>query len=114
MWVGIYQILEKDQIPICHLSNKSNPNTDKPNSFEFDWIEMNICKRVKNRDQIIHNFSVNLILYHIYLQIYSSNFAQYAQNLQRMMMKMINYSFNFEKFVINETLFDQCLNKYLR
>jgi hypothetical protein len=27
---------------------------------------------------------------------------------------MINYSFNFEKFVINEALFDQSFNKYLQ
>jgi hypothetical protein len=30
-----------------------------------------------------------------------------------MMMKMINYSFIFEKFVINEAVFDQSLNEYL-
>jgi len=29
MWVSIYQIFKRDQIPICHLSNKSNLNTDK-------------------------------------------------------------------------------------
>jgi len=28
-------------------------------------------------------------------------------------MKMVNYSFNFEKFIINDALFDQSLNKYL-
>jgi hypothetical protein len=31
-----------------------------------------------------------------------------------MMMKMINYLFNFEKFIINGALFDQSFNKYLR
>ncbi len=30
MWVRICQIFKKDWIPICHLSNKSHPNTDKP------------------------------------------------------------------------------------
>jgi hypothetical protein len=28
------------------------------------------------------------------------------------MMKMINYLFNFEKFIINEALFDQSFNEY--
>ncbi len=27
MWVWIYQIFERDQIPICHLLNKTNLNT---------------------------------------------------------------------------------------
>ncbi len=39
MWVWIGQIFERDQIPICHLSNKSNPNTDKRKDF---WIRPNI------------------------------------------------------------------------
>jgi hypothetical protein len=30
-----------------------------------------------------------------------------------MMMKTLNYSFAFEKFVINEALFAQSLNEYL-
>ncbi len=30
------------------------------------------------------------------------------------MTKMINYSFNYETFVINELLFDQSFNKYLQ
>ncbi len=29
MWVWIYQIFERDQIPICHLLNKSKLNSDK-------------------------------------------------------------------------------------
>jgi hypothetical protein len=33
MSVQIVQIFGRDQIPICHLSNKSNPNTDKPKDF---------------------------------------------------------------------------------
>ncbi len=40
MWVQIYQIFERDQIPICHLSNKSNPNTDKPKGFQI-WPNIN-------------------------------------------------------------------------
>ncbi len=32
---------------IYHLSNKSNLNLDKPNSFQVAWIWMNICKCVK-------------------------------------------------------------------
>jgi hypothetical protein len=35
MWVRIYQIFERDQIPICHISNKSNPKTDKPKDFQI-------------------------------------------------------------------------------
>ncbi len=35
MWVRIYQIFERDQIPIHHLSNKSNLNTDKPKVFFY-------------------------------------------------------------------------------
>jgi hypothetical protein len=31
-----------------------------------------------------------------------------------LVMKMINYLFNFEKFIINETLFDQSFNEYLQ
>ncbi len=42
MWVWIYQIFERDQIPIHHLSNKSNPNTNKPKDF---WIRPNINER---------------------------------------------------------------------
>ncbi len=38
MRVQIYQIFKSDRIRICHLSNKSILNTDKPNSFDFDWI----------------------------------------------------------------------------
>jgi hypothetical protein len=34
--VQIYQIFERDRIPICYLSNKSNLNTDKPKIFELD------------------------------------------------------------------------------
>jgi hypothetical protein len=33
MWLQIYQIYERDQIPIHHLLNKSNLNTDKPKRF---------------------------------------------------------------------------------
>jgi hypothetical protein len=33
MWVHIYWILDRDQVPICHLSNKSNQKTDKPKDF---------------------------------------------------------------------------------
>ncbi len=33
--VWIYQIFEREQIPIHHLSNKSNPNTDKPKYFQM-------------------------------------------------------------------------------
>ncbi len=29
-------------------------------------------------------------------------------------MKTINYSFNFEKFIINETQFDKYFNEYLQ
>jgi len=36
MSVQIYQIFERDWIHICHLSNKSNLNTDKPKIFELD------------------------------------------------------------------------------
>ncbi len=36
MSVQIYQIFERDRIPICHLSNKLNLNTDKPKIFELD------------------------------------------------------------------------------
>jgi len=35
MWVRIYQIFERDQIPICHISNKSKPKTDKPKDFQI-------------------------------------------------------------------------------
>jgi hypothetical protein len=35
MWVEIHQIFERDQIPIRNLSNKLNPNTDKPK----DWVD---------------------------------------------------------------------------
>jgi hypothetical protein len=38
MRIRIYQIFERDQIPIHHLSNESNPNTDELNSFKFDRI----------------------------------------------------------------------------
>ncbi len=38
MSIWIYQISERDRIPIRHSSNKSNPNTDKPTSFKLDWI----------------------------------------------------------------------------
>jgi len=31
-----------------------------------------------------------------------------------MMMKMINYSFNFEKYAINEAPFDKSQNEYLQ
>ncbi len=30
MWVQIYQIFERDQLPIRYLWNKSKPNTNKP------------------------------------------------------------------------------------
>jgi hypothetical protein len=43
------------------------------------------------------------------LKIYMVTNANYAIA----MIKMINYSFNFEKFIINRALFDQSLNKYL-
>ncbi len=33
MCVQIDQIFEKDRMPICPLSNKSNLNTDKPKDF---------------------------------------------------------------------------------
>jgi hypothetical protein len=32
----------------------------------------------------------------------------------KMMMKMIDYTFNFEKVIINEALFDHSLNEYLQ
>ncbi len=38
MWVWIYQIFKRVLIPLCHLSNKSNQNTDKPKFFELDWF----------------------------------------------------------------------------
>jgi hypothetical protein len=45
----------------------------------------------------------------ITIQIVLNRFRIYKK-----MMKMINYLFNFEKFVLNEALFDQSLNEYLR
>ncbi len=39
MWVWIVWIFESDQIPNSKLTNKSNPNTDKPKDF---WIRPNI------------------------------------------------------------------------
>jgi hypothetical protein len=38
MLIQILQRFERDQIPICYLLNKSNPNTDKPNTFKLDQI----------------------------------------------------------------------------
>jgi hypothetical protein len=50
-----------------------------------------------------------------FFQIDSLNFIQLVQkNLQKMMIKMINYLFNFETFEITKALFDQSLNEYLR
>ncbi len=46
-------------------------------------------------------------IYHIYLQIYCLNVTQQVQDLQ---MRMINYSFNVEKFIKNLSLFVQSLN----
>ncbi len=56
-WDQMYQIFKRNRTPICYLSNKLNPNTEKPNTFEFDWILTNICKRVKIQDWTIHNLS---------------------------------------------------------
>jgi hypothetical protein len=56
MWVHIYQIFERDQIPIHHLWDKLNPNTDKWKIFELEQISMKISKLVKNWDQTICNF----------------------------------------------------------
>jgi hypothetical protein len=39
MWVWIYQIFERDQIPIHNLSNKLNPNTNK----QKGWVDQS-CK----------------------------------------------------------------------
>jgi hypothetical protein len=69
---------------------------------------------VKNSDRTIQNISVIIVFYRIYSHIYCSHFAQKIQNLQQIMSKMINYSFNSEKFIINEALFDQFLYEYLR
>ncbi len=41
MRVQIVWIFESDQIPNHNLSNKSNPNTDKPKDF---WTRLNINK----------------------------------------------------------------------
>ncbi len=39
MWAPIFQKIEKDQIPICHLSNKLKLNTNKPIDI---WIIPNL------------------------------------------------------------------------
>jgi hypothetical protein len=46
------------------------------------------------------------------LQIECSNVTQYIQNLQYLVVRMINYSFNVEKFIKNEVLFVQSLKQY--
>ncbi len=37
MWVWIYQKFKKDWVLICHLSNKSNPNTNKWIDIQIKW-----------------------------------------------------------------------------
>ncbi len=59
MWVQIYQIFEGDRIPIRHLSNKSDLNTDKPNS-------LNILQKVLWNQLLVlvsfNFFRVNILL----------------------------------------------------
>jgi hypothetical protein len=55
-----------------------------------------------------------MAFYHIYLQIHIQILFNGFQNLQHMIMETINYSFSFEKIIINRALFDQSLHKYLR
>jgi len=83
MWDWIYQIFKRDQIPICHLSNKLNLITDKPKYFQIRPNINEISKSVKklrsNYSLILVsncNCSVNIVFYHIYLQIYCSNVTQ--------------------------------------
>ncbi len=86
MWLWIYQIFERHQIPIYHLWNKSNLNTAWTKIFELDWISSN---RWKTEIKLFiishklswfliscHNFSVNIVFYCIYLQLYHSNFTR--------------------------------------
>jgi hypothetical protein len=54
MWVWIYQIFERDGITIHHLSNKSNPNTDKPKDF---LIRLNINEYQQIGEKLKLNYS---------------------------------------------------------
>jgi hypothetical protein len=55
MWVQIFWIFERDWITICHSSNKSDLNTDKPKDF---WIGPN------NGEKMRSNCSKILVIYH--------------------------------------------------
>ncbi len=61
---------------------------------------------------IDHNFAVNIVFYCINLK--NLNFAQQVQNLQKNDDENDKQFVQFKKFKINEALFDQSLNKYLR
>ncbi len=76
--VWIYQIFERDWIPIWSFINLI--------WIKKNWIVMNLTKykqiftkgwKTEIEQFIIsHNFLVNIIFYSIYLQIYHSNFTQ--------------------------------------
>ncbi len=94
---------EKDQIPIRHLSNQLNPNTNKlkhsqirPNINEYQHISEKLRLNYSKILVSNHHFSVSIIFYCIYMQIYFLNVTQQVQNLQNVAMKMINSSFNIE------------------
>ncbi len=65
-----------------------------------------------------HHFKLSLIiekgfLPYLFVKILFT-LTQQVQNLQNLFIKMINYTFNVEKFVKNEALLVQSLNKYLQ
>jgi hypothetical protein len=65
---------------------------------------------------ISHNLSYFLGQHHFLPYLFANipfKFCLKGSEFTKMMMKIINYPLNFEKFVINEALFNQSLNKYL-
>ncbi len=95
MWVWVDHIFERDQIPICYLSNKSNLNKDKPNIFECDQNKQMFAKGWKTEIELFtisHYFSINIIFYH-FLQIYHLKFGSMES------VFMINGDLNNKLFI---------------
>jgi hypothetical protein len=57
MWVQIYQMFKKDQIPFAIYWTSWIITPINQKIFELDQISMNISKSVKNWDWTTHKFS---------------------------------------------------------
>jgi len=65
MWVWILWIFKSDLTPNHNLSNKSNPNTDKPKDVDDNWL-LNLVKYFS----VAHILTVMHTLRHLSIVIY--------------------------------------------